>query len=114
VTRGRQALGRRGEDLAAAWYEARGYRIVERNWRCRDGELDLVVGGPGLVVFCEVKTRTSEAFGVPAEAVTPAKQRRIRRLATLWLRERGGGGAQLRFDVAAVMGRDVDVIENAF
>jgi putative endonuclease len=114
VTRGRQALGRRGEDLAAAWYEARGYRVVDRNWRCREGELDLVVRADGLVVFCEVKTRTSDAFGTPAEAVTRAKQQRLRRLATIWLRERRARAPQLRFDVAAVMGRDVEVIEDAF
>jgi putative endonuclease len=114
VTRGRQALGRRGEDLAAAWYAARGYRVVDRNWRCREGELDLVVSASGLLVFCEVKTRTSDAFGTPAEAVTRAKQQRLRRLATIWLRERRARAPQLRFDVAAVMGRDVEVIKDAF
>jgi putative endonuclease len=114
VTRGRQALGRRGEDQAAAWYVARGYEVIDRNWRCRDGELDLVVRRADVLVFCEVKTRSSNAFGSPAEAVTATKQRRLRRLATLWLREHGARTPRLRFDVAAVLGRDIDVIENAF
>ncbi|MDZ7733790.1 MAG: YraN family protein [Acidimicrobiia bacterium] len=67
-----------------------------------------------LVVFCEVKTRSSLAFGSPAEAVTDAKQRRIRGLAASWLRESGVRPRQLRFDVASVVGRDLDVIEAAF
>ena len=113
----RQRLGARGEQLAADWYVARGYEVVARNWRCREGELDLVVARDGELVFCEVKTRTSDRYGVPAEAVTPAKQRRLRVLAARFLAERAGGGAHgrgLRFDVAAVMGGRVEVIEAAF
>ncbi len=109
------ALGARGEDIAAAWYGEHGYQVVSRNWRCRDGELDLVARRGDLVVFCEVKTRRSDAFGVPAEAVTPAKQRRIRRLAAQWLREhRSGRPSQLRFDVAAILAGQLQVIEEAF
>ena len=92
------ALGRSGEDLAAAWYAARGYEVLARNWRCRQGELDLVAGRGGVTVFCEVKTRTSDAFGVPAEAVGPLKQARLRRLAALWFadqaRSRAGSAAK--------------------
>ena len=62
-------LGRSGEDEAAAWYTARGYEVLARNWRCRAGELDLIVAQGRLVVFCEVKSRSSERFGTPAEAV---------------------------------------------
>jgi putative endonuclease len=93
--------------------------VLDRNWRCRDGELDLVVSRPRLVVFCEVKTRSSLAFGTPAEAVTRTKQRRLRALAARWLREAAGrapdrvAGA-VRFDVASVMGDGVEVIEDAF
>jgi putative endonuclease len=118
--RGRGAHNRRlgidGEDVVAAWYEAAGFRIVARNWRCRDGELDLVAARGDTLVFCEVKTRTSTAFGHPFEAVTPRKQQRIRRLATLFLAQRQGGGyfEHLRFDVAAVMNREVEVLEGAF
>jgi putative endonuclease len=115
----RQRLGARGEQLAADWYAARGYDIVARNWRCREGEIDLIVARRGDLVFCEVKTRTSDRFGVPAEAVTPAKQRRLRVLAARFLAEHdrrvdGGGRGALRFDVVAVMGGRVEVIEAAF
>jgi putative endonuclease len=120
----RQRLGARGEQLAADWYVARGYRLVARNWRCREGELDLVVARDGELVFCEVKTRSSDRFGTPAEAVTPAKQRRLRVLAALFLAavegaegagvRSAGAGRGIRFDVAAVTGGRVDVIEAAF
>ncbi|HEY4409495.1 MAG TPA: YraN family protein [Acidimicrobiia bacterium] len=123
VDRRRLDLGARGEDLAAAWYTERGYTVLARNWRCREGELDLVaVRGRG-VVFCEVKTRTGSGFGIPAEAVTREKQRRLRRLATRWLAEGAGtetgGFGDVRFDVASVtLGRDgttdLEVIEAAF
>ena len=114
----RQRLGARGEQAAADWYVARGYRLVTRNWRCRDGEIDLVLWSPRRdLVFCEVKTRSSSRFGLPAEAVTPAKQRRLRRLAALFLVANGdvlGGHRGLRFDVASVTGGRVEVIAAAF
>ena len=115
MTLQRRTLGISGEDLAAAWYEARGYAVLARNWRGADGELDIVIGKGRDVVFCEVKTRTSDAFGAPAEAVSPMKQARIRRLAAQWLRASEHGPARdIRFDVAAVLGGAVDVIEGAF
>jgi putative endonuclease len=121
VDRRRLDLGARGEALAADWYTGRGYTVLGRNWRCRDGELDLVVARAGCVVFCEVKTRRGAAFGVPAEAVTGTKQRRLRRLAARWLDEQppGGGFAELRFDVACVTvgprgAPELEVIEAAF
>ena len=115
----RRALGAAGEALVARWYEANGYEIVDRNWRCPDGELDLVVAAPGVLVFCEVKTRRGHAFVAPYEAVTPAKQRRIRRLALRWLGERNMRARSIRFDVASVVHERghapvVDVIPNAF
>ena len=114
----RQRLGARGEDRAADWYRAAGYDVVARNWRCAEGELDLVVGRPGELVFCEVKTRSSDRFGVPAEAVTIAKQRRLRMLAARFLADQppdaGTAGRNVRFDVVAVSGSTVDVIEAAF
>ena len=93
--------------------------VLDRNWRCRDGELDLVVAGDRVVVFCEVKTRRSDAFGQPFEAVTFTKQRRLRGLAARWLDEHPQRGVDLRFDVASVYARRgyaprVDVLEAAF
>jgi putative endonuclease len=115
MTGERRALGGRGEDAAAAWHLARGYQVLDRNWRCRDGELDLVVATGRHLVFCEVKTRTSTAFGTPMEAVTRAKQLRIRRLAARWLQDHGPRpGRQVRFDVASVLAGVVEVLEGAF
>lgn len=99
---GNQRTGRRGEDIAASWYEQRGFSILARNWRVRDGELDLICGHGPLVVFCEVKARSSARFGRGVEAVDHRKQHRIRRLATQWLQSVGGGFDELRFDVVEV------------
>jgi putative endonuclease len=123
-------LGASGEDAAARWYVAAGHEILARNWRCTVGEIDLVTRAPdGTIVVCEVKTRSSDAFGSPFEAVTVAKQRRLRRLAARWLAQPGpdtgpgsprtGGMVDVRFDVAAVrVGRrgalEVEVLESAF
>jgi putative endonuclease len=98
----------------ARWYEAAGYEVVARNWRCRDGELDLIVTRPGVLVFVEVKARTSAAFGTPAEAVTWQKQQRLRRLAARFLDEHPGGPRRLRFDVACVLAGRVEILESAF
>lgn len=114
MTDRRRALGGSGEAAAAAWYEARGYEVLARNWRVREGEIDLVVRRDGTVVVCEVKARTTTAFGVPAEAVTPAKRRRLRQLAALWLQGSGVRPAEVRFDVASVLAGEVEVIEGAF
>ena len=108
-------LGRRGEDRALKWYLDRGYELIERNWRCRAGEIDLIVSTCDAVVFVEVKTRTSARHGTPFEAVGPAKQRRLRQLAAIWLSANPCRGRRsVRFDVAAVVGAGVDVRRNAF
>lgn len=109
-----RAVGAAGEAAAAAWYEARGYQLLARNWRCREGELDLVLAQRGTVVFCEVKARSSAAFGLPAEAVTRTKQQRIRLLATRWLETSGTRPKALRFDVACVLAGEVTVLEACF
>jgi len=115
VTDPRRVLGASGEDAVAAWYQARGYAVVARNWRCKEGELDLVLAEGRLYVFCEVKTRTTDAFGAPQEAVTRAKQQRLRRLAARWLEDDAPvRPREIRFDVAAVLGKDVEVLEGAF
>lgn len=113
------ARGRWGEELAAQAYRRRGFDIVSRNWRSRTGELDLVVTRGRLVVFCEVKARRTADYGPPAAAVGAAKQRRIRALAIEWLEayrsaERPVGFDEVRFDVVAITGTDVEVIEAAF
>ena len=116
MTDARRALGAKGEDVAAAWYTKQGYEVVARNWRCREGELDLILRSGRTYVFCEVKTRTSTLFGAPVEAVTRDKQMRIRRLAARWLQDGAPGPAKdIRFDVASVLGpREVEVLEGAF
>ncbi len=109
----RAALGRRGEDLVAGWYEHNGYDVLDRNWRCSAGEIDVVARRGRTTIFCEVKTRTSTAFGAPAEAVTPAKQARLRRLAIRWLAATRWRGP-VRFDVASVLDGQLELIEAAF
>ncbi len=110
----RQRLGAHGERRAARHYEAQGFEVVAQNWRCSDGELDLVLRGPGVLVFAEVKTRSSDRFGSPAEAVTPTKQRRIRRLAQRFCAETGERAPELRFDVVSILKGQVDILEACF
>ena len=107
-----------GEDAAAAWYADRGFRVVARNWRCAAGELDLVLLHGSLLVICEVKARRGDAFGGGFAAVGWEKQRRIRRLAELFLERRPALHAAVRFDVASVAisgrGASVEIFEDAF
>jgi putative endonuclease len=114
VTAHNRVLGATGEDAAAAWYEAHGYDIVARNWRCRDGELDLILRAGRTYVFCEVKSRTSTVFGAPAEAITAQKQARLRRLAARWLEESPRSAGEIRFDVVSVLNGAVEVLQGAF
>ena len=114
MTQQRRVLGIDGEDRAAAWYRERGYTVLDRNWRCRDGELDLVVAKGRTVVFCEVKTRTTDAFGAASEAVGHTKRARIRGLAARWLEEPPFRPLGIRFDVVAITAGDLEVIEGAF
>ena len=106
--------GRWGEVVAAAWYERHGYTVVARNWRCRAGEVDLILRRGRLVVICEVKARRTPAFGPAAGAVGPVKQQRLRRLAAAWLSATGVRGVDVRFDVVAINGRTLEVIPDAF
>ena len=98
----RRELGRLGESLAATLLEAAGLRVVARNWRCREGEIDLIAAGPGLLVFCEVKTRRGHGYGSPAAAVVPIKQARLRRLGAAYLAASRAPPCRVRFDVVAV------------
>ncbi len=101
---GRSATGRAGEDAALAWYRERGFRTVARNWRCRLGELDLVMERGDTLVVCEVKARRGAALGGGYEAVTARKRERVRRLAEAFLSSTGPDPAarRIRFDVASV------------
>jgi putative endonuclease len=112
-------LGAAGEDAVALWYADRGYSVLARNWRVREGEIDLVARRDATIAFCEVKTRRGDGFGSPAEAVTMRKQVRLRKLAVRWLADNPSRAEVLRFDVASVTpdGRGawtVDVLEAAF
>jgi putative endonuclease len=100
----RAEIGALGEQLAVDHLESLGLRVLTRNWRCRYGELDVIAADDPsrVVVFVEVKTRTSDQFGGVAQAVTPHKVRRLRRLAGLWLATQDGSWAALRIDVIGV------------
>jgi putative endonuclease len=114
----RPTTGSVGETAALHAYRTLGYRLVARNWRCRLGELDLIVTRGGTLVFCEVKTRRGPAFGGGYEAVTWRKRAKIRSLAEAFLQERGGRPNAIRFDVASVAlgprGPHVELFEDAF
>lgn len=101
----RPSLGRAGEDAAARHLTRLGYTLLERNYRCRYGEIDLIARSGGTVVFVEVKTRSTDRFGLPLEAVRGPKQDRIRRCAARWLDERRPGRCHIRFDVVSVIVR---------
>jgi putative endonuclease len=96
-------LGRRGEQLAAEHLEAAGMRVVERNWRCPQGEIDLIARDGGELVFVEVKTRSGTGFGHPLEAITVAKLARLRRLAAARCAAHPGRHGLIRIDVVAVL-----------
>ncbi len=100
----RQRIGDRGEALALRYLAKKGYTLVERNYRTRLGEIDLIVRDKGALVFVEVKLRRGTDFGDPLEAVTPRKQARIRRVAELYLAEKGAGvDEEVRFDVVGIL-----------
>lgn len=98
-------LGRRGEDTAAEYLRREhGMIVLDRNWRCRDGELDIIATDPEhRLIVCEVKTRSGTGYGEPAEAITHRKIRRIRGLARIWMAARGLAWCEVRFDVVAVL-----------
>ena len=112
----RQRLGARGEDLAEQVLLDAGMVIIDRNWRCREGEIDLIAlddeQGESTVVFCEVKLRRGIGFGDPLESITAEKVRRLRRTAAAWLRAHPSSGIRIRLDaigLLAVPGRDVEI-----
>ncbi|MGN6333619.1 MAG: YraN family protein [Motilibacteraceae bacterium] len=101
--RATDAVGRYGEDVAARHLAGAGLVVLERNWRCAAGEIDIVARDGGTLVVCEVKTRRSTAYGPPAGAVTPVKAARLLDLAARWVAARGVRPAAIRIDVVAVL-----------
>ncbi|MBO0870148.1 MAG: YraN family protein [Micromonosporaceae bacterium] len=103
--RAKDAVGRYGERVAVAYLVAQGMRVLARNWRCAAGEIDAILCDGDTLVILEVKTRRGDQFGVPAEAVVPAKAARLRRLAMLWLAQSSVHYTEVRFDVVSVLPR---------
>jgi len=99
----RTALGRFGEQVAAQHLQAEGLVVLDRNWRCDLGEIDIVARSGRVLVVAEVKTRRGTQFGHPWEAVTPAKAARLRRLAARWLADHAARPAEVRIDVVGVL-----------
>lgn len=121
MQRSNRETGREGEEIAAAFLLSRGYRILERNFRCKGGEVDIVARAPGSngLVFLEVKSRRSDCYGPPQQAVTAFKQRQISKAALTWLSRHRLHDREARFDVLAIRLSDtgnhqVEHIENAF
>ena len=114
----RRELGDQGEALAVAALKKQGYKIIERNYLTPLGEIDIIAKHRGILVFIEVKTRKSQRFGTPAEAVHPAKQAKLRRLANYYLKQKRLGAVEVRFDVVGITVQDgnpvVEIIPNAF
>lgn len=104
AVRGRNgAVGRYGERVAARWLAEQGMVVLDRNWRCRHGEIDLVLRDGDALVFCEVKTRSSTRFGHPLESVRADKGARLRRLAATWLHEHDVHACEVRIDLVGVL-----------
>lgn len=119
---GRKALGQWGEELAADYLVSQGCKIVERNWRSRAGEIDIIAEAEGVLIFVEVRTRrTTARFGTPAESVDARKQRQVREIAQLYLHMTRKHEVRCRFDVVAITSPqqpggspDIHHIPNAF
>ncbi len=101
--RHKQALGAHGEALAARHLVQRGMVVLDRNWRCPDGEIDLVLRDGPVLVVCEVKTRSSTDYGTPLEAVTSAKAARLRRLAAQWVAAHDLRVSDVRLDLVGIV-----------
>ncbi|WP_090735547.1 YraN family protein [Paenibacillus sp. Mc5Re-14] len=98
----RKAKGAMGEEAAALFLENLGYRILERNWRCRSGEIDLIAKQEHILVFIEVRSRSSSKYGTPAESVTARKITQVRQTAAVYLHMNGMGEFPIRFDMISV------------
>jgi putative endonuclease len=114
----RKRTGKKGEDIAVAYLKSRGYRIVECNYKCPLGEIDIVARDGDEIVFVEVKSRKSEEFGDPQLAVGLKKQKKVSRISLAYLKEKHLYPCNARFDVVAIKmlpdGSTVELIQNAF
>jgi putative endonuclease len=114
-----RTLGERGEAIAAAYLQGQRFTIIERNFRCKGGEVDIIAREGKTLVFVEVKTRRTLSFGPPQMALTPFKQRQISKAALTWLAKKKQFGASARFDVIAIVAPDhqvpqIEHFRNAF
>lgn len=113
-----KTLGKKGEDIAAAFLHKKGYKLLFRNYKCSFGEIDIIAKHKKILSFIEVKTRSTKKYGLPQEAVTPAKQTKISRVALEFVQRYKMDNRAARFDVVSVQylndGYEIDLIENAF
>ena len=116
--REKKELGKTGEEKALRFLKKKGYRILEQNYVCKMGEMDIIAKEKDTLVFVEVKTRTSMAFGPPQLAVTPFKQRQLSKVALYFLKEKKLEDIKARFDVVAILlppaREEIELIRNAF
>jgi putative endonuclease len=114
----KKELGKKGEELALRFLKKRGYQIIEKNYACKMGEMDIIAKEKDTLIFVEVKTRTSTTFGPPQLAVNPTKQMQLSKVALNFLKEKGIDEVKARFDVVAILlgpkGEEIELIKDAF
>ena len=111
----KRTIGKEKEELAASFLREKGYRIIDKNFRCRAAEIDLIAWEGGILSFIEVKYRSSSKHGDPLEAVGPLKQRKIYEAALFYIARKGiRADTQVRFDVVSILKEDITLIKNAF
>src|SRR4030067_2650176 len=114
----KKELGKKGEELALRFLKKKGFRIIEKNYVCKMGEMDIIAREKDTLVFVEVKTRTSTTFGPPQLAVNPKKQSQMSKVALNFLKEKRLGDVKARFDVVAILlgprGEEIELIRDAF
>ncbi len=116
--REKKELGKKGEEVAVQFLKKKGYRIIEKNYVCKMGEMDIIAREKDILAFIEVKTRTSMRFGPPQLAVNPSKQRQLSKVALNYLNEKRLDDVKARFDVVAILlgpvKEEIDLIKDAF
>jgi putative endonuclease len=116
--REKKELGKKGEEVALRFLKEKGYRIIEKNYVCKMGEMDIIAKEKDTLTFIEVKTRTSTEFGPPQLAITPSKQRQLSKVALSYLNKKQLKDVKARFDVVAILlgkkGEEIELIKDAF